>query len=142
MESINCASPAYLTKYGMPLTLDDLQNHQLVDYVQILGTKSRGFEYLIGDELAYIDMPRSITVNNSEAYNAAALAGLGIVQVPKVGVEIHIQQGYLQQILTQYSSETMPVNLLYTHRRNLSQRTRVFMDWLSLVVTEYLARRY
>jgi hypothetical protein len=52
----------------------------LEDYVQTFGIKSSGFEYLIGNELTYIDMPRSITVNNSEAYNAGALAGLGIVQ--------------------------------------------------------------
>lgn len=141
MESINCASSAYLEKYGIPYSLDDLQHHQLVDYVQTLGTKSRGFEYLIDGELAYVDMPRSITVNNSEAYNAAALAGLGIVQVPRVGIERCLRQGHLQQILTNYAIEPMPVNLLYAKRRNLSRRTRVFMDWLAIEVKEYLALR-
>ena len=138
MESINCASSAYLEKYGIPRTLDDLEHHHLVDYMQTLGTKSRGFEYLNNGELAYVDMPRSITVNNSEAYNAAALAGLGIVQVPRVGIEHYLRQGNLQQILTNYAIEPMPVNLLYAKRRNLSRRTRVFMDWLTIVVKEYV----
>jgi DNA-binding transcriptional LysR family regulator len=138
MESINCVSPAYITKYGIPLSLDDLHQHKLVDYVQTLGTKSSGFEYLIGNEPAYIDMPRRITVNNSEAYNAAALAGLGIVQVPRVGVAAQLQQGSLQQILAQYAIEPMPVTLLYAKRRNLSRRTRVFMDWLAEAVKDYL----
>lgn len=138
MEVINCVSPTYIAKHGIPYTLDELQHHQLVDYVQTLGNKSHGFEYLIGNELTYIDMPRSITVNNSESYSAAALAGLGIVQVPRVGVVDHLQQGRLQQILAQHAVQPMPVNLLYAKRRNLSRRTRVFMDWLSEVVKDYL----
>lgn len=32
----------------------------------------------------------------------------------------------------------MPVSLLYPHRRNLSKRVQVFMDWLSQLVRDYL----
>lgn len=135
---INCASSAYLEHYGIPQTLDDLKQHRLVDYVQTLGVKSRGFEYMIDGQLNYVDMPRSITVNNSEAYNAAALAGLGIVQIPQVGLRHHIADGRLMQILPEFAIDTMPVNLLYAKRRNLSRRTRVFMDWLTEVMADYL----
>jgi DNA-binding transcriptional LysR family regulator len=138
LTSINCASPAYLEYYGIPQTLDDLKQHRLVDYVQTLGAKSRGFEYMIDGQLNYVDMPRSITVNNSEAYNAAALAGLGIVQIPHVGLRRHLEDGRLIQILPEFAIESMPVNLLYAKRRNLSRRTRVLMDWLTVVVADYL----
>lgn len=138
MDSINCASPDYLKKFGIPQTLEDLQQHKIVDYAQTLGVKSRGFEYLLDGQLAYIAMPRSVTVNNSESYNAAALAGLGIIQGPRIGVAHHLAQGRLQQVLPHYVIKPMPVNLLYAKRRNLSRRTQVFMDWLSGVVKDYL----
>jgi hypothetical protein len=32
----------------------------------------------------------------------------------------------------------MPLNLLYVHRRNLSRRVRVVMDWLAEVVAAHL----
>jgi DNA-binding transcriptional LysR family regulator len=32
----------------------------------------------------------------------------------------------------------MPVHLLYPQRRNLSRRTRVFMDWLSDTLRPHL----
>ena len=138
IDCINCASPAYLDKFGIPLSLDDLYQHKLVDYSQSLGIKSRGFEYLDKGLAAYIDMPSSITVNNSEAYSAAILAGLGLGQVPVIGARTLIQQGKLLEILPQYAIEAMPINLLYAKRRNLSRRTHVFMDWLADVIKSYL----
>jgi DNA-binding transcriptional LysR family regulator len=32
----------------------------------------------------------------------------------------------------------MPISLLYPHRRNVARRVRVFMEWLSQVLQEYV----
>ena len=40
LHQVNCASPAYIARYGMPTTLEDLDHHRIVHYVQTLGTKS------------------------------------------------------------------------------------------------------
>ena len=90
---------------------------------------------MIGGQLNYIEMLRSITVNNCEAYNTE---GLGIVQIPQVGLRCHIANGRLKQVLPEFTIDTMPVNLLYAKRRNLSRRIRIFMDWLTEVVADYL----
>ena len=90
---------------------------------------------MIGGQLNYIEMLRSITVNNCEAYNTE---GLGIVQIPQVGLRYHIANGRLKQVLPEFTIDTMPVNLLYAKRRNLSRRIRIFMDWLTEVVADYL----
>lgn len=84
----NCASPAYLARYGVPQTPQELAGHQLVHYVRNLGARSAGFEYLQGDELRYQPMAGVVTVNNAEAYSAACLAGLGLIQVPAVGLPV------------------------------------------------------
>jgi DNA-binding transcriptional LysR family regulator len=46
--------------------------------------------------------------------------------------------GRLVEVLPQYAAEPMPVSLLYAHRRNLSLRVQVFMDWLGRVLVPYL----
>jgi DNA-binding transcriptional LysR family regulator len=135
---INCASPAYLARYGVPRTLEDLAHHQLVHYVPTLGARSSGWEYFDGTAYRNLSMPGAITVNSVEAYHAACLAGLGLVQVPAKGVAHDIEQGRLVEVLSEFPSEPMLVWLLYAHRRNLSQRLKVFMTWMADVLAPYL----
>ena len=73
---MNCASPAYLKKHGTPRSLDDLDRHLVVHYSQRFGAEAPSFEYRDGN--AYRDWPmRSvITVNSSDSYHAASLAGI------------------------------------------------------------------
>jgi DNA-binding transcriptional LysR family regulator len=84
-------------------------------------------------------MAGAITVNNAEAYAAACLAGLGIIQVPVLGVRQWLTSGELQEVLPQHPAPAMPLHLLYANRRNLSKRVRVVMDWLAVVVTDYMS---
>ena len=76
-------------------------------------------------------MPGVLTVNNAEAYQAARLAGLGIIQAPEVGVRHLIAQGRLAEVLPKHRAEPMPVSLLYASRRNLSKRVQLFMGWMA-----------
>ncbi len=139
LRMVNCASPAYLQAHGTPTTLADLARHQLVHYVSTLGAKSGGFDYVAGDEDCKLSMAGAVTVNNAEAYTAACLAGLGLIQVPVVGVQDLIAQGRLLEVLPEHLARPMPLTLLYANRRNLSKRLRVVMDWLAGVLAVYLA---
>jgi DNA-binding transcriptional LysR family regulator len=136
----NCASPGYLARHGTPLSLDDLAQHRLVHFVSTLGAKSSGFEYTDGQDVDQaLSMAGSVTVNNAEAYQAACLVGLGLIQAPRAGVRELLAQGQLVEVLPQYQARPMPLSLVYANRRNLSARVRVVMDWLCLVIGEYLA---
>ena len=73
---------------------------------------------------------RALTVNNSDAYQQAALAGLGIIQVPRRGVQSWLDSGSLVEILPHHQPAPLPVSLLYANRRQLPLRVRRFMTWL------------
>ncbi|MGI2132184.1 LysR family transcriptional regulator [Shewanella baltica] len=142
-KMLNCVSPAYIAKYGKPESLEDLtqQNHKLVHYVSQLGGTDSGFEYQ--DPHTHqgnltIQLPQLITVNNADAYSSACLAGLGIIQVPSIGVAKYLNTGELVEILKNYPAPPMPVSLLYPHRRHLSKRLQVFMAWLNQQMTPFL----
>jgi len=126
----NCASPAYLARHGVPHTLQDLARHHLVHYVRTLGARSAGFEYLQDGELHFQAMAGVVTVNNAEAYSAACLAGLGLIQVPAVGVAEHLQRGELVSVLEGWQAPAMPVSLLYARQRHVPRRVQAFMQWL------------
>lgn len=136
---VNVASPGYLKAAGRPKDLGDLEGHRLVHYVQHLGDKPEGFEYL--DEAGHvgrIPMTGAITVNTTAAYVAAVLAGLGIAQVPAAGVQALVQSRQLVEVLPRWPAPPMPVALVYASRRQQPRRVQVFMDWLADLVTPRL----
>jgi len=136
---INCASVDYLRRRGTPQTLADLAEHDLIHYVSRLGSKSEGFEYPQSGGYRTLAMSGPLVVNNSDAYNAACLAGLGMIQEPEIGVREHVARGVLVEVLPRYRPEPMSLSLLYAHRRNLPKRVRVFMDWVAEILRPVLA---
>ena len=135
---INCASPGYLSRFGYPESLDDLSNHALVHYATSLGVRPQGFEVAKENGTQWVKTGGVLTVNSTETYHAACLAGLGIIQVPRVGLREALHSGELVEILPQYRAEPMPVSLIYPHRRNLSRRVHLFMEWLTGVLQGYV----
>lgn len=138
LSVINCASPDYLSRFGYPDGLDDLATHAVVHYATHLGTRPQGFEYYDGDISHWVKTGGILTVNSTETYHAAALAGLGIIQVPRVGVRDALRAKKLLEILPQYRARPMPVSLIYPHRRNLSRRVHLFMAWLTEIMKAYV----
>lgn len=130
LRMVNCASRSYLKKYGTPKSLADLKDHFLVHYVSNFGGKPDGFEYRDGDTYRSIAMKGRVTVNNAEAYAAACVNGLGIIQAPRHTLSAHFMEKTLIEILPTHQAESMPLNLVYPHQRNLPRRVRVFMDWI------------
>jgi len=138
LSILNCASPAYIEKYGMPHTLDGLAAHRLVHYVRTLGARPDGFEYRDGSVYRTLAVPGTITVNSVQGYEASCLAGLGIIQAPAIGARPLIEQGLLVEVLPQYQAEPMPVSLVYAQRRNLPRRVQAFMAWIAQTLAPHL----
>ncbi|WP_160622999.1 LysR family transcriptional regulator [Mixta intestinalis] len=139
LAMINCASPDYLMRFGMPLRLEDLSQHAMVHYSQQLGAAPAGFEYYDGQRSHFIQTGGALTVNSTPAYRHACQAGLGIIQAPHYGVQPLLENQQLVEVLPHFRARPIPLLLLWPHRRNLTQRVRVFMEWLAQVMKEYVA---
>lgn len=138
LRQINCASPAYLQQRGTPRTLDDLAAHHLVHYLPTLGGKPSGWEYQDQGRTRTVAMAGMLTVNSTEAYQAACVAGLGLIQAPAAGLQSLIDQGLLVEVMPQHRAPSLPMSLLYAHRRNLPKRVQVFMTWVAQALVPYL----
>lgn len=138
LSIVNCASPAYLQRYGVPNTLADLAEHQIVHYASPLGSHAPAWECLDGERYRQVKIKAALIVNNTDAYSAACLAGLGMIQVPYVGARQYLDSGALMEVLPQHRASPMPVAMVYPHRRHLSRRLQVFMDWVTAQMREYV----
>jgi DNA-binding transcriptional LysR family regulator len=138
LRMMNCASPSYLRKHGTPHRLEDLDRHVVVHYSSTLGADAPSFEY--PDDGGYHERPmRSVvTVNSADAYLAACIAGLGIIQVPRAGVLPSIAAGALVEVLPDLTCAPMPVSLLHTHGRSVPRRVRAVMSWIAELLAPHL----
>ncbi|NCE90357.1 LysR family transcriptional regulator [Pseudomonas sp. L13] len=130
MEQLTLASPAYLERRGTPTCLAQLAGHQMVEYVSSASGKRFGLEFVLGTELRPINLPKVVAVNSSAGYFAACEAGYGLIQAPRYHAVRQLAEGTLIQVLADVAVPEMALTALYPPHRQLSQRVRVFVDWL------------
>lgn len=130
MEQLTLASPAYLERMGTPTCLEQLAGHQMVEYVSSASGKRFGLEFLLGTELRPVNLPKVVAVNSSAGYFAACEAGYGLIQAPRYHALRQLAEGTLVQVLPDVAVPKMALTALYPPHRQLSQRVRVFVDWL------------
>jgi DNA-binding transcriptional LysR family regulator len=138
MPMMNCASPGYLRKYGVPRTLDDLDGHLVVHYSLRFGADAPSFEYKDGNVYRERPMRSLITVNSTDSYQAACAGGLGIIQAPRSGLLPAIAAGTLVEVLPQHTCEPLPVSLVHAHGRSVPRHVRAVMSWIAALLTPHL----
>ena len=133
LEQVTCASPAYLARRPRPRTLDELAGHEAVNYVSSATGRNYPLEFIADGELRQLNLQGPVTVTGADMYAACAVAGLGIVQVPRYRIADALRSGALEILLPHLPPPALPVSVLYPQSRQLSPRVRVFVDWLKTV---------
>jgi DNA-binding transcriptional LysR family regulator len=139
LDMMNCASPRYLEKYGTPRSIADLTRHLLVHYSLNFGGEAASFEYFDGSAYRELQMQCALTVNSTDAYLAACLAGLGIIQAPRTGMAASLASGALVEILPDLCSAALPVSLVQGHSQRARAPVRAVMAWLTQIMAPHLA---
>jgi DNA-binding transcriptional LysR family regulator len=140
LRMVNAASPAYLARYGGPRSLEDLehQKHRAIHFARTLGAKPYGWEYPHGDSYARLQLRGALHVNSVQTYEAAGVAGLGLIQAPLLAIGRYLESGALIELLPDFQHKPLDVSLVVAHRRNLSRRVRAFMKWIENLLAPYL----
>jgi LysR family transcriptional regulator for bpeEF and oprC len=137
VELITVATPGYLAQHGTPAHPSELEKgHRLINYFS--SRTGRQFPHLFvqGGEHLEILGTYQLAVNESNALTTAVLAGLGITQVARFGLQHHLDNGTLVRVLPDWSHPPIPLHVVYPPNRHLSAKVRAFVDW----ATELLAR--
>lgn len=129
IKMTTCASPAYLAINGKPKTLEELRQHQAVNYINSSSRQVLPWTFKTPSGTAEINLPGKLVLDNSEAYIAAGLAGLGLLQGMNIFLQPYLDSGLLVEILPDYPAPPRKLSLLYPHR-HLSRKVRVFAEWL------------
>ena len=141
LRLINVASPDYLARYGHPLLPQELAGHVAVGYASPTTGRRERWEWEQKGEIFSTGVNTCLTVNNAEAYIAACVAGMGLIQIPEYDVHEMITEGALCEVMPDFLPRPLPVNILYSDRRHLSRPLRLFTEWLMPLLQEKMQLR-
>lgn len=128
LNSVICASPAYLRTHGRPDNPKDLVKHRCLYYGTSAGNQR--WRLLDGKRMLTIPIGATLFSNNGEVLRQAAVQGLGITLLPTFIAGRELQAGRLVSILTDFPPPTLTLTALYPPTRHLSANIRLFTDFL------------
>ena len=130
LSQVTCASRSYLERHGIPVTLEELEQHHYVEFRSASTGRVDPLHFRLSDGVVQRRLSSVLSVNNGTSYVAGCEAGLGIVQVPRYHVAAQLNNGDLVEILSQLAPPPLPLSVLYPPQRQVPNRLRVFIDWL------------
>ena len=122
-----CASPGYLHQRGIPRLPADLVDHRCIR----IRLPSTGLLYDWRFESSSPVLGPGLALNDGEAVRAAALAGMGIVQLPRLYVAEDLNENRLLEVLVGQTADRGSIWLLRPPKRVEAPRTRVFADFVT-----------
>jgi DNA-binding transcriptional LysR family regulator len=131
MGLVACAAPAYIDRFGLPAHPSDLEAaHHCVNYFLAQINRIMPFEFTRDGETLEINSRYILSVNDARSYLAAALSGLGVAPLACFMAREPIARGQLVPVLTDWHIEPVPLYIVYPPNRHLSNKVRVFVDWV------------
>lgn len=120
------ASPRYVARRGAPAQPDDLRQHEALAFAG--GSHQPIWTLLRGAEPRRVTLAPRLKANNVFAIRDAAIAGLGIAQLPRVVADDALRDGRLVPVLPEWAPPAVPVQAVFASARYLTPKVRAFID--------------
>jgi DNA-binding transcriptional LysR family regulator len=125
------ATPAYLRRCGVPDSLEDLRQHECIQFA--LPSTGVRIPWLFRQDGKDIEVETSGGIQCSEdILGTLTLArhGAGLIQTMRAFIEDDLARGTLVEVLQDYAGRTRLFSLLYPSARHLPQRVKLLIDFL------------
>ncbi|MFJ7885983.1 LysR family transcriptional regulator [Pseudomonas sp. NPDC096917] len=126
---IICASPEYLARRGTPNHPEELMAHDCYNF----GFNSvwNNWQFRVGGEKVTVAIKPKAVFAQGDLQRDIALGGGGIVKLAQFHIGADLKKGRLVPLLQSFDiASKEPIYLIYTNRKHLSPRIRVFRDFL------------
>lgn len=123
------ASPAYLASNGVPLAPGDLHRHACITGLRRSGPA--GYRIMRGGVVDRLPVLATHEIGDGSAVVDAAIAGLGIAQMPLSLVAQALASGALVEVLPAFGTAPVGIYALWPETRHLLARVRHVVDTLA-----------
>ncbi|TDV50231.1 DNA-binding transcriptional LysR family regulator [Pseudomonas graminis] len=123
-----CAAPDYLARFGVPASLEDLDRHHCI--VGHRRGQPLSWRVTQNQETVRFSPPFTHQIGDGEAMILAALAGVGLCQMPRCLFRDDIEAGRLVEVLGGYEPEPVEVHAVWPKVSHLRPKVRYVVDEL------------
>ena len=126
MQEALFVSQAYVEQHGLPKTIEQLQQHALIQY-RFISAISCATAFAAADSCVTVNMPMAVIVNDTDLMVDAAEQGLiGRIVAPL------IQQQLIEAFNSRVAEHWLTLGSLslYFHKTVSKRKVRVFIDFL------------
>lgn len=128
VQLLICAAPAYLKRFGIPKSLEDLASHRCSAFRHPATGQVLPWYLNVDGEVMHRHVTPTLSTNDTELELQAVLAGQVIGQISNMSAAAHIRSGRLAPVLLQHKSEHIGLHLYYGNRTAQPKRVRTFID--------------
>jgi LysR family transcriptional regulator, regulator for bpeEF and oprC len=125
------AAPDYLALHEEPRQLSSLKDHNCLGYRLANSGRGRAWQFRVGGQPHEIQPSFRHLISDGEGLVAAAVVGLGLIQVPRFMAIPASEAGSLREVLRPFEPEPLPISVQFASRRQVPARLRVFIEALS-----------
>lgn len=122
------ASPAYLKRYGKPVSLDELMKHNCLA-ISSEGSQ-RGWTFRQNGKNVTLKVNGNMMCNDGAVLHDWALAGKGLAWRSIWEVGNQIEAGRLVTVLDEFAAPGNDIYAVFAQRRHLPLRVRALVDFL------------
>jgi LysR family transcriptional regulator, regulator for bpeEF and oprC len=123
-------APGYLRTHGRPRVPADLAKHDCLAFRMPSTGRLRPWQFATRGQPVTLTPADRYCMNDGEGIVAAAIAGLGLAQVPDYMAAPAVAVGRLEELMVRHKPKPLPIALVYPTRRHLPLRLRVLIDAL------------
>ena len=130
------ASPDYLHSKGLPASLEDLKDHDLLTFSYPAFNKT--WQFKKENRLESMDIQPKLSISNAVMLRDCAIRGMGIALLADWTVKQAVTDNALIHVLEDWTvggEVNRAIWAVYPSRRFVPKRTRLFIDELSQFIT-------
>ena len=124
-----CATPAYLERNGVPLTLDDLARHNCLAF-NLQGGQQRGWYFQRNGKPVIVKAAGNLDCNDGELLHRWACEGLGLAWRSTWEIQTELATGELITVLDDFALPHYDIMAVYPQQSHLPAKIRFFIDLL------------
>lgn len=133
---IICAAPAYLASHGTPAHPDELAHHVCLNFIPSISA-SKWVARGRNGQSSPLSIKSHILANQASVLVELARAGLGITRLVEFQIAEDLASGRLVELFPKHQSrDEDPIYAVYHSRKHVSNRVRVFLDFLRASFTD------